>query len=111
VVEEDLIMGMKKITTREELDAFKDRFEEYIRSKNYNNSLIVELIRSDEYKELFVFFLEERAREWIKTSKINDKDSHLEALEEYLSGGKTERGLAKFRILKYRKMHSKKDLE
>ncbi len=73
-------MGIQSISSLEDLEKFRTEFEIYIRDKNFNNSLIVELIRSNVYKQLFTFFLEERAEEWIKTSKINDKESHLKAL-------------------------------
>lgn len=91
----------------EELEKFRTEFEIYIRDKNFNNSLIVELIRSNIYKKLFTFFLEERAEEWIKTSKINDKESHLKALQEYIHAIKNDRGLAKMRILRYKNFAKK----
>lgn len=57
------------------------------------------MLRS-EFQSLFAYFLEEKANDWIRTSKIKDKSSHFEALEQYLNGLKDERALLKMRCLK-----------
>jgi len=58
----------------------------------------------EDYSDLFVHFLEERAKIWIETSKIKDKESHLRAIEEYTKASKEDRGLANVRVLKFRKI-------
>jgi len=101
-VEEPEVMRLVNLTDRADIDSMRHRFEAFIRARNFNNQLIVDLIKS-EFNELFVYFLEHRAGEWLKNSKVNDKLAHEEALEQYIKASHDERELCKMRVLKYRK--------
>ncbi|EAR84470.1 hypothetical protein TTHERM_00691680 (macronuclear) [Tetrahymena thermophila SB210] len=85
-----------------ELNSIRKNFEKFISKKNYNNTLMVELIQNQEFNVLFSYFLKEKAQEWIYSSKIKDKLSHEEALNHYLLSLKDSKALAKVRCLKYR---------
>ncbi|KAL4435108.1 hypothetical protein ABPG74_003601 [Tetrahymena malaccensis] len=92
-----------------ELNSIRKNFEKFISKKNYNNTLMVELIQNQEFNVLFSYFLKEKAQEWIYSSKIKDKLSHEEALNHYLLSLKDSKALAKVRCLKYRSVTNIED--
>ena len=53
------------------------KFNSLAETENYNNRLIVKIVSDQELKSTFREFLERRAQEWIKGSKIVDKNIHL----------------------------------
>jgi hypothetical protein len=53
------------------------KFNSLAETENYNNRLIVKIVSDQELKSTFREFLERRAHEWIKGSKIVDKNIHL----------------------------------
>jgi hypothetical protein len=48
VVDEEKVMQIKKFSSLNELECFRMEFENWINNKNYNNSLIIDLIRKPE---------------------------------------------------------------
>ena len=106
VVENSLVQEIKQLRNGEELEQFRRTFEDWISARNFNNSLIIDLM-SNQYSDLFDYFLKERAEDWISQSKILNKSSHFQALREYHNIITQERGLSKVRVLKFRKNRTK----
>lgn len=82
IVENEYLKDIKNLNSDEELEDFRNEFENWIKCKNYNNSLLLEIM-TNKYRECFEFFIQERAHSWIETSKIIKKESHYHALKEY----------------------------
>ena len=95
--------------TIQELEEFRLKFQNWMQEKNFNNRLISLLIIDPDYHDLFTFFLENRALEWLQESKIQDKKSHIDAINTYKVACMEERGLRKLRILKFRKISTKSE--
>lgn len=53
-------------------------------SKKYNNNFIKKIIAHEVLRDLFKVFLETSAKNWIKRSKVNDKELHYDAIPIYL---------------------------
>ena len=53
--------------------------------ENFNNRLIKKIVNSAEASKTFLEFLTEDADDEIKYSRIQDKDSHYEAIELYVN--------------------------
>jgi hypothetical protein len=77
VVENEYLKEIKNLGSDEELEKFRDEFENWIK-----NSLLIEIM-TNKYRECFEFFIQERAHSWIQNSKIIKKLSHFHALKEY----------------------------
>lgn len=57
--------------------------EDLVNAGKYNNNLIISLAALPPARRAFLEFCRSAGRDYISRSKINDKTSHLEALEKY----------------------------
>ena len=54
-----------------------------LKTENFNNRLIKDMIGNEMVNKAFLEFLNEDAEEEVKYSRIHDKQSHYEAIELY----------------------------
>lgn len=69
-------MEICNLKDEEDLDNFRSNFLVYFKPKKFNNQLIRELFNSELYKDLFYYFLNNGALEWLNQSAVSNKDAH-----------------------------------
>jgi hypothetical protein len=45
-------------------------FEDFEQNRNYNNGLIIEISSSNKFKDVWRYFLQYHAAEWLRTSGV-----------------------------------------
>jgi hypothetical protein len=68
-------------TIREAVRAYAALLE----TRKYNNNLIKTIIANPKLRELFRYFLQNEAAQWINESRVTDKTFHQEAIHVYLN--------------------------
>ena len=71
-------------TTLKEFEDIKEEMKKLLSKENFNNRLIKEMIENKMINRQFLHFLTDTADEDVKASRINDKESHYEAIKLYI---------------------------
>jgi len=96
------ILGVLGVQNETSLQDFRKKLLAFEKKKHYNNRLIVELLSHREFKELFSFFLQNKARDWLNNSAVVDKKAHGDVLGTYIEASLDEGNLEKIVCLKPR---------
>ena len=65
-------------------EEFESEMKKVLKKENFNNRLMKEMIENNTINKKFLHFLIDDAREEVRYSRINDKESHYEAIELYI---------------------------
>ncbi len=86
-----LICAKDREVMREKLQLDSEPFEQavskikmFLNTRQQNNLMIRDIFRDKEIAPLFIYFLKYRADDWIKSSRIKDKDAYREVVVQYL---------------------------
>ena len=66
------------------LDEFKRELGNFEKKRKYNNKLIKDIIQNEQYRMLFIYFLQHEAQDWLENSQVIDKRGHKAMICYYL---------------------------
>ena len=75
---------LKKLKEQGVVLPFDEKASFIFQKNHYNNDLIKKIIRNAKIGPFFKKFITEEAETWLETSKILNKDVHVEAIKLYL---------------------------
>lgn len=82
--EEKHICDILAFENPEQLVDFRASVRNFFKGKKYNRVLLKDFIFEDNFRSLFLFFLNNRALSWINSGRMKDKTSHLRALKNFI---------------------------
>ncbi|KAL4447050.1 hypothetical protein ABPG74_013902 [Tetrahymena malaccensis] len=82
--EEAAIIDVLGFESSPQLNDFRSNLRNFFKGKKFNRVLLKEFIFEDLFRPLFLFFLENRALNWIESGRMKDKASHLRALKNFI---------------------------
>ncbi|KAL4438817.1 hypothetical protein ABPG74_013490 [Tetrahymena malaccensis] len=82
--EEQQIMELLGIHVVPELNEYKNILKQFFKNKKFNRALLKEFVFIVGYRKLFLYFLQNKAHNWIMQGRMKDKASHLRALQNFI---------------------------
>ena len=101
------IKSILNITRDEELSKFRRRYMDFEKKRMYNNKFMKDILQSNAFKDIFSYFLENEAENWLLKSKVEDKKSHMIALRFYIEASLDPFLLEKLKVLKEKRKNKK----
>ncbi|KAL4471096.1 hypothetical protein ABPG72_006477 [Tetrahymena utriculariae] len=82
--EEQQIMELLDIKVASDLNEYKNILKQFFKNKKFNRALLKEFVFIVGYRKLFLYFLQNKANNWIMQGRMKDKASHLRALQNFI---------------------------